>query len=550
MAASLTAQQPVGKSIQERFRSPRFRVTGIFLTLPPRFIDLLLSTHTRMEYRLLGLDLAIVVAYLVGTTLLALWFVRQQRDIRTYFVGDRNVSWWLVLTSVVATETSTVTFLSTPGLSFDPTEGDFTFLQLTLGYFLGRVLVAWILLPQYMSGELFSAYQLLRERFDVRVQRLASALFLVTRTIADGLRLYLTGLLVHQFTGFGVEVSIIIMGVTTIFYTYLGGMQAVIWTDLIQFVVYLLGAIVAGGFILWLLPDGFTSVMQAGSGANKFRMIDLSLDLSKNYTLWAGVLGGAVFSMASHGADHIMVQRYLCARSLTEARVALILSGAVVMAQFFLFLLIGVGLYALTQEQVLIVPSGTRNDEVFGLFIMTQMPTGLIGIIVAAVLAAAMSTLSSSLNSSAGALVADFYRPLRPNRDEAHYLFMSRLMTVAWGVAQTTVALVSLWIGSQRSVISQVLTVAGLTTGLMLGLFILGSMRRPVSSNAALAGFGFGAAAVIGVWLPSTFGPAILGWPWYAPVGMIATVSVAWLVDRLVMRNGPSSDRGTEPRVG
>jgi SSS family transporter len=487
-------------------------------------------------HSLAAADLAIVIVYLAGTTLLALWFARRQHDTRTYFVGDRDVAWWLVLVSIVATETSTVTFLSAPGTAFNPRGGDMTFLQLTFGYLIGRLLVAWLLLPQYLRGELFSAYQLLRQRFDARVQRVASAIFLGTRTVADGLRLFLTGLLLHQFTGWSIETSIVVMGVTTIFYTYLGGMQAVIWTDLIQFAIYLLGAIVAAFFIVDLLPGGLTDLVTIGNEAGKFRVLNLSTDLAQPYTLWAGVLGGAFFSMASHGADQIMVQRYLCSRSLTQARVALVLSGVIVMAQFLLFLLIGVGLYALAEQQLLDVPTGTRNDEVFGLFIVNHLPTGLVGLIVAAVLAAAMSTLSSSLNSSAGAFVADFYRPLRPNRDEGHYLLVSKLMTLVWGVAQSAVALGTLWIGSQRSIIDQVLAVAGFTTGLVLGLFLLGSLKRPVRSAAALAGLALGFLAVLAVWLPSNWGQPLLAWPWYAPVGTIVTVTVALACDKLLFR--------------
>jgi len=495
---------------------------------------------------LAAVDLAIVAVYLAGTTLLALWFVRRQRDTRSYFVGDRDVAWWLVLVSIVATETSTVTFLSAPGLAYAQ-GGNLTFLQLTFGYLLGRLVVTWLLLPQYLRGELFSAYQLLRQRFDARVQRLASAIFLGTRTVADGLRLLLTGLLVHQFTGWSVELSIVVMAVTTIFYTYLGGMQAVIWTDLIQFAIYILGAILAGGFILGMLPGGWNDVLDTGRAAGKFTLLNFSTDPRQAYTLWAGIIGGAFVSMASHGADHLMVQRYLCSRSLGQARVALVLSGVVVIAQFLLFLLIGVGLYALAATGHLEVPSGTRNDEVFGLFIVNHLPTGLVGLIVAAVLAAAMSTLSSSLNSSAGAFVADFYRPLRDGRDEAHYLTVSRLMTLFWGGAQSGVALAALWIGSQRSIIDQVLAVAGMTTGLVLGLFLLGSVRRPVRSGAALVGLGAGFLAVFGVWLPSTWGPSVLAWPWYAPLGALVTILAALIVDRL-----GSGDRAPamQPRRG
>jgi SSS family solute:Na+ symporter len=493
---------------------------------------------------LAALDLMVVAAYLVGTTLLAVWFARRQRDTRTYFVGDRDVAWWLVLVSIVATETSTVTFLSVPGTAFNRAGGNLTFLQLSFGYLIGRILVAVLLLPQYLRGELFSAYQLLRQRFDARVQRVASAIFLGTRTVADGLRLFLTGLLLHQFTGWSIETSILVMGVTTIFYTYLGGMQAVIWTDLIQFAIYIVGAVMAAVFLVRLLPGGAQEVIEVGAAAGKFRLFNVSLDPRLQYTLWAGVIGGAFFSMASHGADQIMVQRYLCSRSLGQARAALVLSGVVVMAQFLLFLLIGVGLYALFERGILAVPPGTRDDAIFGIFIMEHLPSGLVGLIVAAVLAAAMSTLSSSLNSSAGAFVADFYRPLRPGRDESHYLGVSKLMTLVWGLAQSAVALGTLWLASNRSIVEQVLSVAGFTTGLVLGLFLLGSIKRPVRSEAALAGLALGFLAVLGVWLPSQWEAPVLAWPWYAPVGTLVTVGVALVVDRVwppVQHSAPSS---------
>ncbi|MCI0378859.1 MAG: sodium:solute symporter [Gemmataceae bacterium] len=478
-------------------------------------------------------DLAIVIAYLAGTTLLAMWFARGQRDTRTYFVGDRNVAWWLVLVSIVATETSTVTFLSAPGLAFNPEGGNLTFLQLTLGYLIGRILVAWLLLPQYMRGELFSAYQLLRQRFDVRVQRVASAIFLGTRTVADGLRLCLTSLLLQQFTGWNIAVSIAVMSAVTIFYTYLGGMQAVIWTDLVQFVIYIAGAIVAAVFIVQLLPDGVRALIDTADSVGKLTVLDLSTDPTRPFTLWAGCIGGAFLSMASHGADHLMVQRYLCSRSLGEARTALVLSGFVIIAQFALFLLIGVGLFALASYRVLVMPPGTKPDAVFGLFIVHHMPVGLVGLIVAAVLAAAMSTLSSSLNSSAGAFVADFYRPLKPGQTEEHYLAISKIMTLFWGVGQGAVALGALALGS-GAIIEKVLTIAGFTTGIVLGLFLLGSMRRPVRSEAALAGVACGFSAVLALWLPSTRGTTLLAWPWFAPVGAVTTVAVALLADKVV----------------
>src|SRR5947209_9917758 len=252
--------------------------------------------------QLAPLDIAIVVLYILGTTLLGVWFTRRQRDLRTYFVGDRDVSWWLVLVSIVATETSTVTFLSVPGLAFNPKGGNLTFLQLAFGYVIGRILIAWILLPQYLRGRLFSAYQLLRERFNPAVQRTASGIFLLTRAVADGLRLYLAALLLEQFTGWSTSVSILVIGGATMLYTYLGGMQAVIWTDLIQFAIYISGAILAGFFILAQTEGGWAGFVAVGEAHHKFDLLDFSMNLTRAYTFWAGLIGGAFVTMASHGA--------------------------------------------------------------------------------------------------------------------------------------------------------------------------------------------------------------------------------------------------------
>lgn len=514
-----------------------------------------------MSVRLSPADLAIVAAYIAGMTVMGAWFTRRQKDLQAYFVGGRNVGWFMVLVSIVATETSAVTFLSVPGVAYNPSGGNLTFLQLSFGYVIGRCLVAWLLLPLYMRGELFSAYQVLREKFGPAVQRVASGLFLVTRTVADGLRLFLTALVV-QYVGLGdVETAVVVVGVVTIVYTYLGGMKAVLWTDLVQFVIKLGGAALAFAFILGKLPDGWDGFLAGGAAAGKFRLIDTTWDLTSDAVLWAGVVGGAVFSMASHGADQMMVQRYLCARSLTHARVALVLSGFTVLAQFLLFLGVGVGMYLLHQAGLFPEAArAKRGDEVFGLFIVTQLPVGVVGILVAAILAAAMSTLSSSLNSSANAFVTDFYRPLRPHHTERYYVLLSRGMTVFWGVAQMAVAVVASRRGEDVSVVKQVLSVAGFTTGLILGLFLLGRLRRPVPSWAAAIGLVAGFLAVLVVWLPTlggveawlretlpgTFGPhkkIALAWPWYAPVGAGATVVVALLAGRLGNRHGPPPDR-------
>jgi SSS family transporter len=504
-----------------------------------------------VDSQLAAVDLVIVALYVLGLVLLGAWFSRRQGGLASYFVGDRSVSWWLVLASIVATETSTVTFLSIPGVAFNPMGGNLTFLQLALGFALGRLLIAWLLLPQYLRGEVLSVYQLLRQRFDVRVQRTASSLFLLTRTVADGLRLYLTALLLQQMTGWNGVTSVLVLGAITLLYTYLGGIQAIIWTDLIQLIVYLLGALLAGGFILHLSPGGWTSLASVAQADGKLVWLDTALDPRRPYTLWTGLIGGAFFTMASHGADQMMVQRFLCSRSLGQARLALCLSGLVVLVQFLLFLLVGVGLYALSRQGVLVLPEGIRNDQVFGHFIVGHLPAGVIGLVLAAVLSVAMSTLSSSLNSSANALVADFYRPLRPGQTEGHYLRVSRLATLGWGVARMLVAVAAFGVQAQSSVVDQVFIVAGFTTGMVLGLFLLGSLRRRVRPAAALAGLVAGFVAVCFVWRPILgleAGP-LLAWPWYAPVGSLTTVLVALAVDWLGARHGPPGDGSTQPGI-
>lgn len=496
--------------------------------------------------QLSALDLTIVIVYIVGTTLLGAWFTGRQKDTRTYFVGDRSISWWLVLISIVATETSTVTFLSIPGVAYNPGDpakgtmpGNLTFLQLALGYILGRCLIAWILLPQYLQGELFSAYQILKVRFNPIVQRTASGIFLVTRTIVDGLRLCLTSLLIQQFTGWDIRVSILALGVVTLIYTYLGGIEAVIWTDLVQFVIYIGGALIAGWFILSMLPGGWEEFVRINGDAGKFQWLNTTASPVVDYTLWTGLIGGAFITMASHGADQNMVQRYMCARSLGQARTALVLSGFLVFAQFCLFLTIGLGLYALVQTSVLEVPTGTRNDEVFGLFILKHLPMGMVGLVTAAVLASAMASFSSSLNSAASAFVADFYRPLRPNHSESFYLALSKWMTTFWGVAKIAVALLSVPLLSERGVVSQVLAVAAVTTGLILGLFLLGSLRTPPHSVSALVGMGTGFVVTGFLWTMWVLNTPIVAWPWLAPIGAITTVIVALVVDKLSGRKVP-----------
>jgi SSS family transporter len=494
------------------------------------------------------IDLVIIVAYLAGTVIFGAWFSRSQKDVKDYFVGGRSVPWWAIMGSIVATETSTVTFISVPGVAFT---GDWTFLQLVMGYMLGRIVVSIIFVPAYFRGELLTVYQILGVRFGAGVKRLAAGLFLATRSLADGVRLFATGLvlaaLLLAMPGMDAAArawvpgldptitilvaSVLVMGLTTIVYTYLGGMSAVIWTDVIQLVIYLVGAGVAAWVLLDRIPGGWDEVVRAGGAAGKFTLFDFTLSVTKSYTFWSGVIGGAFLTTATHGTDQLMVQRYLCATSPRQARVALLTSGAVVFAQFTLFLLIGSMLYvfysghAPAEMSAFTLDGRIQSDRIFPHFIVSHLPAGVVGLVIAAVFAAAMSTLASSLNSSSATAMADFYMPMRKASDE-HYLRVSRWLTAFWGAVQISVALIAIQFSTR--VVDEVLGIASFTNGIILGVFLLGTFAPTVRLRSAFAGILVGTVVMLAVRI---FG--LTSWQWYVLIGSAVTYVTGVTVSRL-----------------
>lgn len=471
------------------------------------------------------IDLLVIVAYMGGVTLFGWYFGRKQKDIRDYFLSDRDVPWWALAGSIVATETSTVTFISVPAFAFAVNArgegGNFTFLQLVVGYMIGRLIIVALFIPLYFKGELFTVYQVLDKRFGGQVKRTAASLFLITRSLADGIRLFATALVLVALTGWSDPKSILIIGVVTILYTYLGGMSAVIWTDVIQLVIYIAGALVAAAILLTRIPGGWGEVMAVGSEFHKFQLLDFTFQLSRSYTFWSGIIGGAFLTTATHGTDQLMVQRYLCSRDARQATTALLTSGVIIFAQFILFLLIGVMLFVFYRDfPILPADVAARADRVFPHFIVTQLPHGIVGLVIAAIFAAAMSTLSSSLNSSSATAVTDFYRPLfARDRSDGHYLKVSRLLTAAWGVVQIIVAILS--IAMEQRVVDAVLSIASFTNGPILGVFLLGSLTKRVGRVGALVGIVVGIAVMIFVWLQLQ-----VSWQWYVLIGSLVTFSV------------------------
>ncbi len=462
-------------------------------------------------------DLAILVVYLSGVVALGLWIGRGSRSFSDYIVGGRDRPWWLILFSIVATETSTVTFLSIPGFAFSR---DVTWLQLACGFVIGRFVVAYLLLPRYFEGKLYTAYEVLDRCFGGATKQVASALFILTRSLADGLRLFLSSIVLQEMTGMPLPWAVAAIGLTTILYTFFGGIRAVLWTDLVQFAVYMGGAAVAFWLLLDRLPGGLGQLLAIGGEAGKLRVFDLRLDWSEPYGLWAGLLGGIFVTLGSHGVDQMLVQRYLCAKSLRDARRAVSMSGIVVWFQFAFFLLIGVGLYGFYQ----LFPPATafeRADRVFARFILDEMPTGLLGVLLGAIFAAAMSTLSSSLNSCAAAATNDLYLPLVGREVSAERkLRVTRRLTIAFGLVQIAVGIGGQWLDS--SVVGSILGVAAFTAGIVLGVFFLGIFTHRVGQRAALTGLVVGLAGM--TWI---FFRTPLAWPWYALVGSAGTFAVA-----------------------
>ncbi|HVJ82863.1 MAG TPA: sodium/solute symporter [Planctomycetia bacterium] len=475
-------------------------------------------------------DLTIVGLYLAATFGVGFWASRGNRKLSDYLLGNRNMPWWAVLFSIVATESSIVTFLSVPGtvskIEGVPNTGTMAFLQLPLGYVLGRYLVVALLLPAYFRGELFSAYQILGERFGGNTKRVASLIFIVARTVADGLRLYLAAMLLQQAFDADLRSTIVVVGAATLIYTYFGGVKAVIWTEVAQFAIKVIGTLVAG-IVVYQAAGGWNEVMAFGHSSGASRVFDFEFSLTRPYTFWAGLVGGAFLSLASHGVDQMMVQRYLCAGNLRSASRALALSGWVVLVLFTMVLMVGLGLAAYYAKFPPAEPF-TKTDQIFKTFVLNRdlMPIGLIGLIVAAVLSAAMSTLSSSLNSAAGSLVSDWLQPAFGwSSENRASLVATKALTLVFGVLQILMAIRGE--ATTGAVVDQVLKIASITSGILLGLFFLGSFTKARESAALLALII--TASVIGYM--AFYSP--LAMPWFAVVSSIGLLMLGVVFEAL-----------------
>ncbi|HEY2017208.1 MAG TPA: sodium:solute symporter [Bryobacteraceae bacterium] len=475
-------------------------------------------------------DLAVILAYLIGITWFGARFRSGQKSLRDYFLGGRTAPWWAISLSIVSAETSTLTIVGTPALAFT---GNLGFLQIVLGYLLARIVISLVFLPQYFRGEMFTAYELMRRRFGERIRKLTASIFLVTRAMAEGVRVFAISLVISvmlekAYTRLGISsdtgeiASIILIVLLTLFYTFEGGMTAVIWTDVVQMTLYVVGAILSFFIVLGKIPGGWQHVTAVAGAAHKFTIFDFRFSpdidfFSRTYTFWAGLAGGCFLTTASHGTDQLMVQRLLSARDEQQSRTALLASWVVIFIQFTLFLLIGVLLFVYYGDQHL--PTPKQMDRVYPEFVWNNLPTGLAGLIIAAILAAAMANISAALNSLSSTTVVDFVRTRAKELSEARSLQVARFATIGWGMILLAIAVAA---RHSRSVLEAGLTIGSIPSGALLGVFLLGVLTKKPREGAAIAGVAAGLAVILYVHFETR-----VAWTWYVLIGTTVTFTVA-----------------------
>jgi solute:Na+ symporter, SSS family len=465
-----------------------------------------------------SVDLVIITAYLICITLFGLRFRKSQRSMRDYFLADRNIPWWAISLSIVSAETSTLTIIGTPAIAYN---GNLGFLQLIFGYLLGRVVLCVLFIPQYFRGEMFTAYQLIDRRFGPVLHRVTAAVFLVLRAAAEGVRVWAVSIVV--LTAFRISdiLAVTIIMLLTLVYTFEGGLAAVIWTDVVQMAIYVVGTLVGFFTLIHLVPGGWHEIQGAAASAGKLSIFDFSGSFLRTYTFWAGLIGGMFLTTASHGTDQLMVQRLLAARNERESKLALLTSGIVILGQFTLFLLVGIGLwrfYGLHPAEA----HFASQDRIFPTFIVEHIPRGISGLLIAAILAAAMSNLSAALNSLSSTTMLDFYLRFRPETPDDRRILLSRFVTVGWGIVLFALGLTSRYGGS---VLERGLGIASLAYGGLLGVFLLGVLTKRATQSGAIAGMLCGLSLNIYIW-----GWTRIPFTWYVTVGASTTFLVGYLV--------------------
>jgi solute:Na+ symporter, SSS family len=463
------------------------------------------------------LDLAVIILYLLLCVVIGIKVGGKPADSTTYFRTSGNTPWWAVSFSIVATETSMLTVISIPAVAYT---GSFVFLQLVFGYIIGRFIVAWLILPSYFKGNQKTAYTFFKERFGQNFQKVISVVFLVTRLLADGVRLFAAAIPIKVITGLDYPVAIAIIAVLTLAYTYYGGLKSVIWIDVLQLGVYLFGAVYILLYTAGLLEE---SVLEYITDRGKTAVIvlpgSLNEALTVTYSLAAGIFGGMFLTMASHGTDQLIVQRLLACKDLRASQMALVASGFFVLFQIALFLFVGMFLFTWYQGVPFADLGLANNDEIILRYVLDVIPHGAAGLFIAGLFAAAMSTLSSSLSALSSSTLFDLF-PKLSERDDA--IFISRMMMVFWTVIFFFFAVS--FSDTQNPIVELGLSIAGFTYGALLGAFYIGRYTS-YTTREVFPGL---IACVTGMILIITY--SSLAWPWFTLTGVLIFFTVSSVV--------------------
>jgi len=477
-----------------------------------------------------SLDYAIVVFYLIAVAVFGIIYSGKQSSVKDYFLGSKNIPWWAACFSVVATETSTLTFISIPGLAY---VSNMNFLQLAFGFLIGRIIVAMIFIPRYYSGNMDTAYQFLGKRFGEPMRKYASVTFILLRIFADGVRLFTTAIPVKFITGLGYLECILIVGIITVIYSYIGGIRAVIWTDVIQMFVYTFGAVASMIVIFNLLPNGWNDVTAFASQGDKFQIFNFDnlLSFTGGYSLIGSFIGGAFLAMASHGTDQMIVQRLLTCKDVKSSQKAVVFSGVIVIIQFTIFLVIGIMLYALYEgmdfkNMIIDGHNLTKSDEIFPMFIVKSLPIGLAGLIVAGLLSASMSTLSSTFNSLASTTILDLFEGLKIFESEEVKLKYSKLATLFWAAVIMGTGL--MFQSETNPAVDFALKIQSLIYGGLLGVFLLGIVSKKAVLKDAIISYTFAIVTLSLLFVLPKFNiiPA-LNLTWFTFSGVVITFIIA-----------------------
>jgi solute:Na+ symporter, SSS family len=486
-------------------------------------------------------DWTVIVLYLLGMIGLGVWFGKDQHNTRDYFLGSRNTSWWVIGLSIVAAETSALTIIGVPALAYG---GNIVFIQMIIGYVIARLILAVVMVPHYLKGEIYSPYQLFADRLGARARQTAGGFFLISETLAAGVRVYVVSIPIQLMLGVGVLPSIVLFVVLSLMYTYVGGVKAVIWTDAVQFALFLLGGLYALWYIPTLMDGGFTGVMAKAAEAGKLHWFNPQFSLAAPFNIWMGVIGGTVLVMSSHGAEQLIVQRVLACQNVADGRKALVLSAVLVFPLFLIFLLVGVMLWVFYQGHPLkiavpeVVPGSgiAKNDFVFPIFMMTEVPPVLKGFLIVAILSAAMSSVSSALTSLASVSTMDFVKGQHGKRSEGFYLRFSKLSTVGWAAILILVAYLSREVSF---VLNAAFTLRGLTSGALLGGLMLAVFWKHGRAVSVITGMVAALVVMIGVsqfsWETVVDGKTTaqkIFWPWFTLIGAVVTLTVAWVTNQ------------------